>query len=84
MKVATSTSVPTVDRAIFSRGMRLVVSYVRMHPKPFAAAVTGAVVFAFASLWLTEALGRATDEVLRPAFQGEVESRDVLLAVGAL
>jgi ABC-type multidrug transport system fused ATPase/permease subunit len=62
----------------------LVVSYVRMHPKPFAAAVTGAVVFAFASLWLTEALGRATDEVLRPAFQGEVESRDVLLAVGAL
>ncbi|HWC71610.1 MAG TPA: ABC transporter ATP-binding protein, partial [Actinomycetota bacterium] len=41
-------------------------------------------VFAFASLWLTEALGRATDEVLRPAFQGEVESRDVLLAVGAL
>jgi ABC-type multidrug transport system fused ATPase/permease subunit len=55
-----------------------------MHPKPFAAAVTGAVVFAFASLWLTEALGRATDEVLRPAFQGEVESRDVLLAVGAL
>jgi ABC-type multidrug transport system fused ATPase/permease subunit len=84
MQVATSTSVPTVDRAIFSRGMRLVVSYVRMHPKPFAAAVTGAVVFAFASLWLTEALGRATDEVLRPAFQGEVESRDVLLAVGAL
>jgi ABC-type multidrug transport system fused ATPase/permease subunit len=84
MQGATSTSVPTVDRAIFSRGMRLVVSYVRMHPKPFAAAVTGAVVFAFASLWLTEALGRATDEVLRPAFQGEVESRDVLLAVGAL
>jgi len=84
MQVATSTSVPTVDRAIFRRGMRLVASYVRMHPKPFAAALTGAVLFAIASLWLTEALARATDDVLRPAFDGEVESRDVLLAVGAL
>jgi len=57
---------------------------VRMHPKPFAAAVTGAVLFAFASLWLTEALGRATDQVLRPAFGGEVEARDVWFAVGGL
>jgi len=55
-----------------------------MHPKPFTAALIGAVSFAVASLWLTEALARATDEVLRPAFDGEVESRDVLLAVGAL
>jgi ATP-binding cassette subfamily B protein len=84
MQVATSPSVPTVDRAIFRRGMRLVASYVRMHPKPFTAALIGAVSFAVASLWLTEALARATDEVLRPAFDGEVESRDVLLAVGAL
>ncbi len=81
---ATTTTTPTVDRAIFRRGMRLVASYVRMHPKPFAASVAGAVLFAFASLWLTEALGRATDQVLRPAFEGEVESRDVWLAVGAL
>ncbi|MEX1263338.1 MAG: ABC transporter ATP-binding protein [Actinomycetota bacterium] len=81
---ATTTTTPTVDRAIFRRGMRLVVSYVRMHPKPFAASVAGAVLFAFASLWLTQALGRATDDVLRPAFEGEVESRDVWLAVGAL
>ena len=81
---ATTTTTPTVDRAIFRRGMRLVMSYVRMHPKPFAASVAGAVLFAFASLWLTEALGRATDEVLRPAFEGEVESREVWLAVGAL
>ncbi len=84
MQVATSPSVPAVDRAIFRRGMRLVASYVRMHPKPFLAALTGAVVFAVASLWLTEALARATDDVLRPAFDGEVDSRDVLLAVGAL
>ena len=79
-----TTTAPTVDRAIFRRGMRLVASYVRMHPKPFSASVAGAVLFAFASLWLTEALGRATDEVLRPAFEGEVETREVWLAVGAL
>jgi ABC-type multidrug transport system fused ATPase/permease subunit len=81
---ATTTTTPTVDRAIFRRGMQLVMSYVRMHPKPFSAAVAGAVLFAFASLWLTEALARATDDVLRPAFEGDVESRDVWLAIGAL
>jgi ATP-binding cassette subfamily B protein len=81
---ATSTSTPTVDRAIFRRGVRLVVSYVRMHPKPFAAAVAGAVLFAFASLWLTEALARATDEVLTPAFEGELDTSKVWLAVGGL
>ena len=81
----TTTTTPTVDRAIFRRGMQLVMSYVRMHPKPFSAAVAGAVLFAFASLWLTEALGRATDDVLRKAFgAGDVETRDVWLAVGAL
>ena len=80
----TTTTVPTVDRAIFSRGMRLVASYVRMHPKPFAASVAGAVLFAFASLFLTEALGRATDDVLREAFGGTVAPRDVWLAIGAL
>jgi ATP-binding cassette, subfamily B, bacterial len=80
----TTTTVPTVDRAIFRRGMRLVASYVRMHPKPFAASVAGAVLFAFASLFLTEALGRASDDVLREAFNGEVAARDVWLAIGAL
>ena len=84
MQVATSTPVPTVNRAIFRRGVRLVVSYVRMHPKPFAAAVAGAVLFAFASLWLTEALARATDEVLAPAFDGDLDTSKVWLAVGGL
>ena len=81
---ATTPSVQVVDRAIFRRGMRLIGSYIRMHPKPFAASVTGAVLFAFASLWLTEALGRATDEVLRPAFEGDLDSSKVWVAVAAL
>src|SRR5688572_27600803 len=84
MQVTTTSSAPTIDRAIFRRGMRLVGSYVRMHPKPFAASVAGAVLFAFASLWLTEALGRATDEVLAPAFEGELDRSKVWVAVAAL
>jgi ATP-binding cassette subfamily B protein len=69
---------------IFGRGVRLIVSYVRMHPGPFAASVAGAVLFAFGSIALTTALGRATDEVLRPAFRGGVSARQIWLAVGAV
>jgi ATP-binding cassette, subfamily B, bacterial len=69
---------------LFWRGMRLVVSYVRMHPAPFLVSVVGALLFAVASIALTTALGRATDEVLRPAFEGGVEARRIWLAVAAL
>jgi ABC-type multidrug transport system fused ATPase/permease subunit len=69
---------------LFGRGLRLIVSYVRMHPGPFLISVAGAVLFAFASIALTTALGRATDEVLRPAFSGGVSSRRIWLSVVAL
>jgi len=69
---------------LFGRGLRLITSYVRMHPGPFAASVAGAVLFAFGSIALTTALGRATDEVLRPAFRGGVSSRQIWLAVAAV
>jgi ABC-type multidrug transport system fused ATPase/permease subunit len=72
------------SEGLFGRGVRLIVSYVRMHPRPFLAAVFGAVLFAIGSIALTTALGRATDEVLRPAFEGGVSSRQIWLAVGAL
>ena len=55
-----------------------------MHPGPFMVSVAGAVLFAFASIGLTTALGRATDEVLQPAFEGGVEPRKIWLAVVAL
>jgi len=69
---------------LFGRGLRLIASYVRMHPRPFLVSVAGAVLFAFASIALTTALGRTTDEVLRPAFRGGVTSRQIWLAVLAL
>jgi ABC-type multidrug transport system fused ATPase/permease subunit len=69
---------------LFGRGLRLIWSYIRMHPGPFMISVAGAVLFAFASIGLTTALGRATDEVLQPAFEGGVEPRKIWLAVAAL
>jgi ABC-type multidrug transport system fused ATPase/permease subunit len=90
MAVSTQTTVAPVSpddvtaRDLFGRGLRLIVSYVRMHPGPFLVSVAGAVLFAFASIALTTALGRATDEVLRPAFSGEVEPRRIWLSVAAL
>ena len=69
---------------LFGRGLRLILSYIRMHPGPFSVSVAGAVLFAFASIGLTTALGRTTDEVLQPAFEGGVEPREIWLAVVAL
>src|SRR5438093_1661240 len=70
--------------SLFARGMRLVVAYVRMHPKPFFVSVAGSLLFAVSSVALTAALGRATDQVLKPSFSGPVPARAIWLAVLAL
>jgi ATP-binding cassette subfamily B protein len=72
------------ERGLFLRGLRLVTSYVRTHPAPFLVAVAGSLVYALASIGLTVALGRVTDDVLRPAFSGGVPSRKIWLAVAAV
>jgi ATP-binding cassette subfamily B protein len=86
MSAQTTTEAAEVapEGGLFGRGLRLIVSYVRMHPGPFFVSVAGATLFAFASIALTTTLGRATDEVLRPAFEGGVSSRRIWLAVAAL
>ncbi len=72
-------------KGLFARGFRLIVSYVRMHPRPFGVAVAGAFVFAIASVAVTVALGRVTDRVLRPAFGSEgVPASTVWLGIGAV
>ena len=72
-------------RDVFGRGMRLIVSYIRMHPRPFAIAVIGAFLFAIASVAVTVALGRVTDLVLRPAFTQEgVNASTLWLGIGAV
>ena len=72
------------QRGLFMRGMRLVVAYIKLHPWPFAVSVAGALLFAVSSLLLTKALGRATDDVLRPAFEGGVSSSAIWAAVFSL
>jgi ATP-binding cassette subfamily B protein len=79
-----SVEAPAASRGLFLRGMALVVTYVRLHPGPFAMSVAGSLLFAVSSIALTTTLGRAVDEVVRPAFEGDLDRRDVWLAVGAL
>jgi ATP-binding cassette subfamily B protein len=72
------------ERGIFSRGVRLIWSYVRMHPTPFIASVSGALAYAVGSIALTIVLGRVTDRVVRPAFSGGVATSKIWLAVTAI
>ena len=74
----------TQQRGLFSRGMRLIWSYVRAHPKPFMASVSGAFLYAVASLGLTIVLGRAIDQVIEPAFSGGVATSKIWYAVMAI
>ncbi|MGZ8603457.1 MAG: ABC transporter ATP-binding protein [Actinomycetota bacterium] len=72
-------------RGLFGRGLRLIVSYVRTHPRPFAISVTGAFLFAIGSVAVTVALGRVTDRVLRPAFgAGGVPASTIWLGIAAV
>ena len=72
------------ERGLFSRGMRLIWSYVRMHPRPFSASVCGAAAYALGSIALTIVLGRITDRVIKPAFGAGVTARSIWLAVLAV
>ncbi len=78
------TTASVTDRGIFSRGMRLIGSYIRMHPGPFFVSVTGAFLYAVGSIGSTYVLGRVTNQVLVPAFQGGVTTRQIWLGAAAI
>jgi ABC-type multidrug transport system fused ATPase/permease subunit len=69
------------QHGLFSRGAQLIASYVRAHPKPFIFAVIAAFTFAASSVAVSIALGRVTDQVLEPAFEGGVSAAAVWLGV---
>jgi ATP-binding cassette subfamily B protein len=77
------TQVPQ-GRGLFLRGIRLVASYVRAHPRPFSISVAGAFLYAVASIGLTAVLGRVTDQVLRPAFSGGVAASKIWTGIAAI
>jgi ATP-binding cassette subfamily B protein len=73
------------ERPLFWRGVRLVIQHIRSNQRPFWISVIGAFVFAIGSVLVTVALGRVTDQVLRPAFTDEgVSSRTLWLGIGAV
>jgi ABC-type multidrug transport system fused ATPase/permease subunit len=72
------------QRGVFSRGVHLIRSYIRTHPKPFWISVVGAFAFAIASVAVSVALGRVTDRVLRPAFGSGVDAETMWLGVAAV
>jgi ATP-binding cassette, subfamily B, bacterial len=84
MGMAALPEAQAAPEGLFERGLRLIASYVRMHPRPFVTSVIGSAMFAVGSIALTTALGRVTDEVLRPAFQGGVPPRRIWLGVAAV
>src|SRR5262245_9459469 len=69
---------------LFARGVRLIRSYIRAPPKPFALAVVGAFFFAIASVAVSAALGRVTDKILKPAFGSGVDAGTMWLGVAAI
>jgi ATP-binding cassette subfamily B protein len=62
---------PDDERAsLLRRGFRVLARFVRLNPLPFSIAIVGAVIYAGASVLGTLVLGRVTDKVLTPSFNG--------------
>jgi ATP-binding cassette, subfamily B, bacterial len=62
------------ERSLWRRGVTTLARFVRAHPGPFTLSVTGSIVYAITSVLGTVVLGRVTDRVIIPAFEGDVRS----------
>ena len=72
------------DTTVLARGLRVIWSYIRMHPGPFTIAVTGAGVYALTTVLSAVVLGRVTDRVIVPAFDEGVSVGTVWWGVAAI
>jgi ABC-type multidrug transport system fused ATPase/permease subunit len=70
-------------RGALRRGIPVLTRYIRTHPKPFAVAVTGSLVYASTAVAGTVVLGRITDDVFVPAFAGHRDGGKIAWAVAA-
>jgi ABC-type multidrug transport system fused ATPase/permease subunit len=73
-----------VTGEVLRRGLRLVRRYAKGQPGPLAVSVAGATVFALSAVGATAVLGWLTDELIIPAFEDEVDTSVLTLAVAAL
>ncbi|MGH2757661.1 MAG: ABC transporter transmembrane domain-containing protein, partial [Actinomycetota bacterium] len=72
------------DRTVLARGLRVIWSYIRMHPVPFIVAVSGAAVFAASTVASAVVLGWVTDTVIVPAFEEGVSTGTIVGGVVAV
>ncbi|MEM9566091.1 MAG: ABC transporter ATP-binding protein [Actinomycetota bacterium] len=83
--VSASPSDSTASGGTSRQGVQLIRELVRLHPLPFVVAVTGAAVYAAATVGSTIVLGRVTDDVIFPTFEtGEIPSNALALGVAAV
>jgi ATP-binding cassette, subfamily B, bacterial len=80
--MATRTDV--ADRGVFSRGLRLIGTYIRMHPGPFFMSVGGAFLYSVGTIGSTVVLGRVTNQILKPAFHGGISAKEIWLGAAAI
>jgi ABC-type multidrug transport system fused ATPase/permease subunit len=62
---------------LWRRGIATLRRFIVAHPGPFATSVLGSAVFALTSVLGTVVLGRVTDHVVIPAFEGDVASSTI-------
>ncbi len=67
----TATSRDTVAPVARRGALRLIRLYARRHPRPFVLGVGGGAVFGLSTVGSSWALARLTDDVIRPAFDGQ-------------
>ena len=72
------------QRGVFGRGVRLVARYVRAQPVTYSVSMVGATIYAGAAVGTTVVLGRATHEVVVPAFTTGTTAEQVRGAALAL
>jgi ATP-binding cassette, subfamily B, bacterial len=72
--------IEVAERSLWRRGVATLARFIRAHPLPFAAAVTGSVVYALTSVLGTVVLGRVTDNVIIPTFEGGDVGRGTIWA----
>ncbi|MEA2476299.1 MAG: ATP-binding cassette, subfamily bacterial, partial [Actinomycetota bacterium] len=74
----------TSSPRVFTRGLKVLGSYIKTHPRPFTVSVTGAALFAAATIASAVVLGKITDKVIEPAFRSEMRPNALLWAAVAL
>ena len=80
--VATTPPTAAADRKATHRyvnpgGVATLRRFIVAHPVPFATSVAGSSVFALTSVLGTIVLGRVTDDIIIPAFNGHVASTTI-------